>query len=192
MANTYISALPSGGTLETAFTEADVFSTAEIISAHRPYALSPIPNQTPKPETSLLTRLTGVLTVPHLGTLTTNIQAAADGAIVQRSWGLMPTISSRRDQFYGPNFTYQQFSKVGNVIEGFFRHLLALWIGFIIFSPIRKVVRRFLYQPGDGPSAESSAKHFVTYTGIAIPDKQGVRSTLFCKLPFKGSMYECR
>lgn len=178
--------------METAFTEADVFTVSEIAHAHSPYVLSPTKNPQKAPATPFLTRLTGVLRVPHLGILTTNIQAAADSAIVERSWGLLATVPSRRDQFYGSKFTYKQYTKVSNVFQGFFRHLLVTVVLFIIFSPLRKVVRRFLYRPGDGPSPEASAKDFVTYTGIAVPDRDDVKSRLSCKLPFKGSMYECK
>lgn len=170
----------------------DIFTAEEMASAFEPYALSPVPNPTAPPPASIATRLTGVRSVPHLGILTTAMVGTTDRAIVQRSWGLMASVASRRAQAYGPNFSYQQYQRVNSRLHGFASHLYTTVLRVLLASPLRRVIPSLLYRPGDGPSADAGAKDTVEYRGIATPDKDGVDKKVYCRLSFKGSMYFCK
>jgi hypothetical protein len=183
------SAKPSGGTLNTVFTLLDVYSIKQLGAASAPYALSPIPGPKIKNTKSWITKLFGVRVVPDLGILTTSIGASADQPIVQRSWGLLGGNS-----FYGPNFRFGEYSKARNYLVAVMIHF-GLAIGALCLAvPIfRKLARRFVYQPGDGPTKEESQKDRVEYRGIAKPDVETANPPrAFCRAYFSGSLYACK
>lgn len=62
------------------------------------------------------------------------------------------------------------------------------------FPPLRSLIRRFIYQPGEGPQREGMHKESVEYRGIARPDSEDkANQKAFCKATYSGSMYyrEC-
>lgn len=118
--------------------------------------------------------------------MTTSIAASADTPIVQRSWGLLGG-----NQFYGPNFYFNGFMKTGNYLSGVLLHF-GLMLGAIMLaiSPVRQLVKKYVYQPGDGPTKEEVRKDRVEYRAIGHPDVQNSKSSqAFCKATFEGSLY---
>lgn len=176
----------SGGTLASALGLMDVFSVKELAVAHAPYAISPIPGpKTPNPN-SWVTRILGLRSVPDLGILTTSIGGTIDTAIVQRSWGLLGG-----DDFYGPNFYFSEFMKSRNYLTGIAIHFAILFGSVALaIGPLRHLLKKFVYQPGDGPTKEEVRNDRIEYRGIGIPDVQTAKPPrAFCKASFEGSLY---
>lgn len=146
-------AAPSGGTLGTVMTLFDVYSLQQIGEASKPWVHSPIGppasvNADPSP--SLMERILGVRVVRDLGTLTTNIQGAVDRTQVHRTWGLLDG-----GKYYGDKFRFQPYMNARNLLTGALIHLTII-IGALalVLSPVRTLLKRFIYQPGEGPSKE--------------------------------------
>jgi len=163
------------------------------MSYYAPFALSPVPN--PKPtvvKRSLFSRLTGLVTIPRLGLLTTSIAARTDTAIIGRSWGLLSTIPSRKEQFYGPNFSYAEYMKAPSWHRGIAIHvgLTIITMVLVIVPSLCKIVRRFVTPPGQGPDREDAKSDELELEGIASPDLDQVSEQPFCRAFFRGSMYE--
>ncbi|KAF3010182.1 hypothetical protein E8E14_009172 [Neopestalotiopsis sp. 37M] len=186
-----LNSAPSGGTLATALGIFDCFSAREFADAIKPYALSPVPHPRGTPSPSVFSRLTGLYQVPNLGLLSTSITAVTNAPIVQRTWGVFQQEPSRKDEFYGPNFSYQELMKARNFATGMAMHYGAMVAGALLMfvPPLRALVRRFVFQPGEGPSREDSAKEYVELRGIAHPDLPNSRKQAFVKARYRGSMY---
>jgi short subunit dehydrogenase-like uncharacterized protein len=78
------------------------------------------------------------------------IMAGANTRVVRRSAALW----AQRQKPYGPDFVYQEFSfhpTRWRAIKGLMG-MAAL--GMVLFTPLRKLVRPLLKQPGEGPSKE--------------------------------------
>lgn len=175
--------------MNTVFTLMDVYSFKQLGAANAPYALSPIPGPKTKNPKPWITKLFGVRVVPDLGILTTSIGASADQPIIQRSWGLLGGNS-----FYGPNFRWGEYSKARNYLTAVLMHY-GLFAGMLFLAvPIfRKFARRFVYQPGDGPTKEEYKNDRFEYRGIATPDVQTANPPrAFCRAYFNGSLYACK
>ncbi|PNY29899.1 Ankyrin repeat domain-containing protein 50 [Tolypocladium capitatum] len=184
---------PSGGTLATALGIRDDYSLEELRAASQPYASSPIPHpEKARPSMGFLQRWLGICHVPNLGTLTTSIAGRTDAPTVERSWGLLSTIPSRKDQFYGPKFNWVEYYKPRNWLHGIFVHW-GLILGMVLFGhfpSVRALVKRFVYQPGQGTSRENLAREEVEYRGIATPDTATPSGKqAYCRAWFHGSMY---
>ncbi len=127
--------------------------------------------------------------------MTTSIAGATDAAIVERSWGLLSSIPSRKDQFYGPNFTFSEYMKARSWLQGMAIHL-GLGLAAVLLAtmpPFRALMKRFVYAPGQGPDREEAKKDQVEYRGVGHPDLDGdVGKQSFCRAHFSGSTYECR
>ncbi|KAF3770152.1 hypothetical protein M406DRAFT_245633 [Cryphonectria parasitica EP155] len=184
---------PSGGTLATVLDFFDMFSLKEIAAALAPFALSPVPNtQSQSQAPSLWSRLTGLRTVPELGLQTTFIGADTDRAIVHRTWGLFSQAASRKDEFYGPNFSFSEHMKVRNWLWGVLIHwgITMSALVFVTVPPIRKLVKRFVYKQGQGPEIEQAKKDEIEYRGVGIPDgDNGAGKLAYSRVLFHGSMY---
>jgi hypothetical protein len=163
--------------------------------ATAPYAQSPIRHQEPtRPTTSLSAALFGVCSIPKLGLLTTSLAANTDIPVIERSWGLLSQIPTRKDQFYGPNFKWKEYFRARNWFHGVAVHWGLLVAGFMLacIPPIRSLMRKFVTQPGQGPTREAMEKEEVEYRGIAWPDTDIASNKLaFGTATFKGSMYYC-
>lgn len=186
------SSAPSGGTLATVLGIFNAFTMKEIQAAFEPYSLSPLPNTKEAPRNTFLQKLFGVRHDPELGTLTTFIGGTTDAAIVNRSWGLHASMPSREKQAYGPNFSFREFHRVRNWLEGVMIHV-GLAIGILFLStPLRALVKRFIYQPGQGPDKEAAKNDYIEYRGVAVPDSQSARKVAWGKAHYQGSMYLCK
>ncbi len=154
----------SGGTLATALGIMDHYSLSEFRTATKPFSLSPVQPPNRPSSRSLFSRLLGPFSHPGLGILTTSITATPNVAIVNRSSGLMP-------QLYGKNFQYKEYWRVSNYVFGVLIHF-ALILGslFVAIKPFRSLIRWFVYQPGQGPSLEATAKERLEFRAIAVAD----------------------
>lgn len=188
------SSSPSGGTLATLISFFDMFSLKEIGAALSPYALSPVPNpQAKHQKESLWSMITGLRTVPELGLQTSFMGATTDRAIVHRTWGLFQQVPSRKDEFYGPQFRYSQHMKTRNWLTGIAMHWGVIVAATLLTAlpPLRKLLKRFVYEPGQGPDVEEAKKEEMVYRAIGVPD--GVDGKLaYCQASFRGSMYDCK
>lgn len=144
---------PSGGTLSTILSLFEKYTLGQVFASTKPFALSPIgppANLNSVPGPSLATRLLGVRTVRDLGVLTTNIQGPTDASQVYRTWGLLD-----QGKLYGARFRFLPYTRVRNVFAGVLVHF-AISFGFLslLLPPVRMLLKRLVYQPGDGPSRE--------------------------------------
>ncbi|KAJ6446440.1 saccharopine dehydrogenase [Purpureocillium lavendulum] len=188
-----LSSAPSGGTLATVLSIFDYFSLDELRASSKPYASSPVPHtEKARPSRTLVQRLLGVCTVPNLGVQTTSIAGQTDVPVVERSWGLLSQIPSRKDQFYGPRFNWVEYYKPRNWLHGIFVHwgLVFGTMMLALVPPVRALVKRFVYQPGEGRTKEEMAKEEVEYRGVATPDTPtAAGKQAYCRAWFHGSMY---
>ncbi|OTB08508.1 hypothetical protein M426DRAFT_71260 [Hypoxylon sp. CI-4A] len=183
---------PSGGTFHTVLGLFDAYHWKEVAKSHKPYALSPVPNSTQPPRSSLLSKLTGLHTVPVLGLLSTSVTGGTNTAVVQRTWGLFKRESSLQKQFYGPNFTYRELMKAKNHLGGMIMHY-SLVIGSMLLMfcpPVRNLLRKLVYQPGEGRTKEESASEYIQMQGVATPDiEPKPEKKAWCRAEYKGGLY---
>lgn len=172
----------------------EMFPAKALLQALRPYALSPKPNNHPGPKKSFLGSVTGVHRVPGLGQLSTSPTGAMNAALVFRSWGLMQQEAGLPKDLYGPNFTYQEFMKTPNALAGMMLHYTLMTTApLLLLSPIRTLVRKLTFEPGDGPDKEKSKKDIIEFRAVARPDTEGQTSKqAFGRLAYTGSMYYCK
>ncbi|KAL7946272.1 Saccharopine dehydrogenase domain-containing protein [Trichoderma barbatum] len=188
-------AAPSAGTLSTVLTIFDHFSVSELAESSKPFALSPVPHpgEPKRRSVSMWQKIFGVHYVPNLGTVTTAFTGVTDQAIVERSWGLLSDIPSRKDEFYGPNFHWAECYRPRNWLYGVIIHWVMVVGVFLIAiaPPIRTLVRKFGPAPGTGPSKDEMEKEEVEWRGIANPDTESpANKQAFCRAWYYGGMYE--
>lgn len=133
--------------------------------------------------------------MPNLGLQTTFIAADNDRGIVHRTWGLLQQIPTKKDEFYGPNFSFTEQLKARNWLFGILAHwgigLASLLVAML--PPLRRLVRLFLYAQGEGPAVEAAKKDEIEYRAVAKPDEASAHSKVaFCRTWFNGSMYACK
>jgi hypothetical protein len=163
----------------------DVYSLKQIKAASSPYALSPIPGPKTRNTTSWVTKIFGIRAVRDLGILTTFVGGTLDSAIVQRSWGLLG---------YGPKFSFAEYSRTRNYLKGAIFHFALMIGGLLLTIPlIRRVGKKYVCQPGDGPTKEESENDRFEYRGIGTPDIDTPEPPrAFCRVSFEGSLYVCK
>jgi hypothetical protein len=131
-----------------------------------------------------------LITVPHLGLLTTSLAGTTDAAIVERSWGLHSVIPSLREHAYGPRFSFREFYRPSSRLHGIVLHWALGFFGFLLVTlpPIRGLAKRFVYQPGEGQDRTVTKNDKVEYRGVAKPD--AATETLgFCRAWHHGGVY---
>jgi len=161
------------------------FSLKEIKESLTPYAISPVPGPKLPDTTPWTTKLLGIRSVKDLGILTTLLSATSDAAIVYRSWGLLS---------YGPRFQYHEYLKTRNYLTGILVHYAVMVGGLVLAIPfLRNTAKKFVYQPGDGPTKEESKNDGFEFRAIGTPDVPGeaAPARAFCKFSYKGSVYTC-
>ena len=139
--------------------------------------------------------LLGLRHYRNLGLTTTSIAAVTDTSVIERSWGLLSTIPSRKDQFYGPRFSWVEVFKARNWFQGIALHVGLVIGAFLLMMvpPVRTLVRRFVYQPGEGPTKEETTREEVEYRGTATPDSDtATTKQAFVRAQFHGGMYARR
>lgn len=154
-------------------------------AAHAPYALSPVPGPKVGASKPITQRLLGFRDVPDLGILTTSFSGMTDIPIVQRSWGLHGN--------YGPNFQVTEMMKARNYLKAVMIHYSVVIGSLCLLIPFfRKFMKRFVYQPGDGPTKEETKNDRVEYRGIAKPDVDTPNPPrAYTRVSYEGSLYEC-
>lgn len=171
----------------------DQFSLKEVLDASAPFAQSPIPHEEPKrPHSSVIQKILGVRNVPNLGLVTTSPNAPVDITVVERTWGLLSVIPTRKSQFYGPKFTWSQHYKARNWLSGVIIHwFLATMVLVLAFvPPCRNLVRKFIYQPGEGAEKEANNNDEVEYRGVAQPDSDKFgKKQAYGRAVHRGGMY---
>ncbi|KAI9930462.1 hypothetical protein ASPWEDRAFT_26988 [Aspergillus wentii DTO 134E9] len=174
----------SGGTLNTILTIFDSLSFSDLIKWANPFDLAAGPPPKNLPSEPILAKLSGVRSVRDLGTLTTSPSGLADITIVHRSSTLMP-------EFYGPQFFFRQFIHVRNAFIGVLFHIgFLIGLGLLIIPPVRTLLRRYIYAPGNGPRMEDSVNDLVEYRAIATADQNvPAPKRVFGKLKYHGTMY---
>ncbi|KAL2828389.1 hypothetical protein BDW59DRAFT_170909 [Aspergillus cavernicola] len=101
--------------------------------------------------------LFGARFVPEFGILTTSPAEMCDIATVYRSSTMMP-------EFYGPDFCTEILVKVRSMFVG-----ILIYVGFrisllaLLLPPVRWLVKKFIYAPGQGPSAEGGENDRLAY-----------------------------
>lgn len=118
-----------------------------------------------------------------------------DITVVERSWGLLSQIPTRKNQFYGPKFNWAEYSKPTTWVHGIFDHWgLSLGLLMLAFFPlVRILMRRLAYQPGEGTSKKDMVNEEIEYRGVATPDTavpSGKQA--YCQVSFDGGMYACQ
>ena len=126
--------------------------------------------------------LTGLRTAPSLGLLTTSITAASNAPIVQRSAVL---------QAYGREFRYEEYMKPRNAAMGVAIHW-ALLLGSVMLAlpPVRWLVGRLAYAPGDGPSRETVEGDHAELRATAEADEPAGGKRVNGRIRWQGSMYD--
>jgi short subunit dehydrogenase-like uncharacterized protein len=187
-----LSAAPSGGTLASALGILDNFTSQELRAAHVPFALSPVPNPNPasRPK-SIVSRLTGLVTYPTLGLMTTSIAGMTDAAIVERTWGIFQSGSVPDAKPYGPNFSFKQHMKPRNWFTGILLHYGIVLLFLIMATPpLKALVKKLVFAPGEGPDLDVAKKDEIEFRGIAEPDVDGeIKERAFVRCWYRGSMY---
>lgn len=158
-----------------------------------PFALSPTP-RVEKPERQSLPivhALFGSHSNKHLGRLTTSLADGTDAAIVERTWGLLPEIPSRKVEYYGDKFVWKQYMRTSNVLSGFVFHWGLIWasVAVVLLPPLRSLLKGMVTQPGGGPDREARTKECMEYRGIGVPDDDETREKAFVKARYDGSAY---
>ncbi|CAK7263397.1 hypothetical protein SEPCBS119000_000458 [Sporothrix epigloea] len=190
-----IKALPSGGTLDTVLTAFERTSISEMRASMAPYALSPVarPNGH-RGRASLLSVLTGGQRVRHLGQLTTSMSGSTNAAQVERTWGLLASLPDRSAKTYGSNFSFKEYSRVRNWLEGIQVHWMLVISLFLLatFPPFRWLAKRFVFAPGTGQTREEASKNVIEYSAVGVPDMEGDSKpnvVAYSSATFRGSMY---
>ncbi len=104
-------------------------------------------------------------------------------AIVHRSSGLMPKL-------YGPNFKFAEYMRVPNYATGVALHFGLVFVSvLLVLSPIRALIKTFIYQPGQGPAAEANASDVLEYRAVAVADKAGPEKKAMANFRYDGGLY---
>lgn len=177
---------PSGGTLATVLGIMDHYSLKEIAESAGTWASSPVPGPRYGSSPSLISKLFGIRSVSGLGTLTTSVSAGPNVATVQRSWGLLDG-----GKLYGPRFSYHEYAAVRNAFVGVILHFV-LTFGALALAlpPLRWLVSKMVYEPGQGATREAASKDSIEFRAIATADQEGPSSQrAFGKLRWDGGNY---
>ena len=164
-----VNGVPSGGTLATVLGIMDHYSLREIARASGTWASSPVPGPKLKQSPPLLSKIFGIRTIPGLGTLTSSISAGPNTATVQRSWGLLDG-----GKLYGPRFSYHEYAAVRSAAVGLALNFAMLFGAIsLAFPPVRWLLKRFLYAPGEGATKEATTKDCIEFRALAVADQAG-------------------
>ena len=143
----------SGGTIETGFSMGDLNLGKEM---QDPFLLNPEDSVTPE-QRSLSSDRVKIRKNKIINAWTGRfIMATMNTRVVRRSAALLEA----RQEAYGVDFTYQEYAFYKKYINAFLVSFATLLSMIIIGTPIRKLVRRFLPKPGEGPSQETMKNGF--------------------------------
>ncbi|KKK13506.1 hypothetical protein ARAM_003521 [Aspergillus rambellii] len=176
----------SGGTLASILAAFESFSLKDLSSSMKPFALAASPPPPPKdlPSEPIMDRVLGVRSVRDMGILVNSPSSFADITIVHRSSTLMP-------EFYGPRFYFRQFLRVRNTFIGIvFHYGLMIGMALLALAPVRWLLKKLIFAPGQGPRMEDSRNDRVQYRAIATPDQTPeTGKRVLGVLRYEGTMY---
>ncbi|KAJ5102211.1 hypothetical protein NUU61_004433 [Penicillium alfredii] len=174
----------SGGTLNTILSIFDWRPMSEMPDSFGPYSLTASAPPKDIPGETILQKLFGVRSIRDLGSVTTSPNGMADVALVHRSSSLMP-------ELYGQRFVFHQFLSVRNAFIGVAIHVgFLLGMSLLMIPPVRWLLRKFVYSPGNGPSREDSLNDRLEYHAVATADQSSTApQRMFGKLSYEGGMY---
>ncbi|KAJ5690686.1 hypothetical protein N7462_005078 [Penicillium macrosclerotiorum] len=175
---------PSGGTLNTVLSIFDWLPSSELVKSMTPFSLAASTPPKDIPRESIIHKLFGARWIRDLGTVTTSPSAMVDITTVHRSSTLMP-------ELYGNRFYFRQFLHVRNSFLGVLVHVgFLIGISLLAIPPVRTLLRRFIYQPGQGPTTQASQHDRLEYHAVAKADQDvPAPKRVFGKFTFEGSMY---
>lgn len=84
------------------------------------------------------------------------VMAMVNNLVVRRSAALM----EERQEPYGPNFTYNEYSFFKKPVYAFVNTLIMAISGIVLFTRFGRLFRRFFPKPGEGPSEETMKNGF--------------------------------
>lgn len=169
----------SGGTLATVLTLLDSYGLSDLTKSFDRWSLAVVPPPKQAYGKSMLEKLTGVRQVTDLGgVLTDSIAGSTDTTLVHRSWSLYDA-----GKFYGPNFHISPYSRAGSLLKGIVMHF-ALTFGFmaLMLPPVRWLLQRFVYQPGEGPTKEYARPIHHQSLHMLTPQSQTSEARV-CRVP---------
>ena len=144
----------SGGTLETIFSMPDLNLGDDLTD---PFLLNPTDTATPEMEKQSGDIFAIAAKSEINGYGAPFIMAGANTRVVRRSAALW----AQNQKPYGPDFVYQEFAFHPTRWRAFKGLMGIAAMGMVLFTPLRKLVRPLLKQPGEGPSeAERNAGWF--------------------------------
>ena len=143
----------SGGTIETGFSMGDLNLGKQM---QDPFLLNPEDSVTPE-QRSLSSDKVKIKKNNLIDAWTGRfIMATMNTRVVRRSAALLEA----RQETYGVDFTYQEHAFYQKYLNAFLVSFGTIFSMIIIATPLRKLVRRFLPKPGEGPSEETMRKGF--------------------------------
>ncbi|GME33541.1 Saccharopine dehydrogenase / Homospermidine synthase [Neofusicoccum parvum] len=179
-----LNAKPSGGTLLTMLSLFDHYSLIQIGKSLKPFALSPVQPQSNKSSQGIASKVLGIRQDKDLGVLTDWVGAKVDAAIVGRSWGLWDG-----GKLYGPNFQFNEHMVATSTVAGVLVHF-SMVFGMALFAlpPFRWIMKKLIYQPGEGPQIESTKNDYAYYKAVGVADSSK-KERAIAEFKFHGSMY---
>ncbi len=146
----------SGGTIETGFSMGDLNLGKQM---QDPFLLNPEDSITPE-QRSLSSDKVKIRKNNLIDAWTGRfIMATMNTRVVRRSAALLEA----RQEAYGVDFTYQEHAFYQKYLNAFLVSFGTIFSMIIIATPLRKLVRRFLPKPGEGPSEETMRKGFFDF-----------------------------
>lgn len=129
-------------------------------------------------------KLFGVQFIPDLGTLAPSIMGASNVAIVHRSSGLMSGL-------YGSHFRFYEYMRVRNSVIGAALHFAIVFATIALtMPPVRWLLKKFIYAPGQGPSKEDTKKDRLEYRAIAVADQDTPKpQRAYGRFLYEGGLY---
>ncbi|KAL2164231.1 hypothetical protein VTH06DRAFT_3447 [Thermothelomyces fergusii] len=108
---------------------------------------------------------------------------------VSRTWGLLAATPSRRAQAYGGRFSFREYLRPRNWLTGVAVHYGLVLLGLVMLTPwLRRLARRFVTPPGQGPDPDVASHDEIEYRGIARRDG-GAGERAIGRAEFRGSAY---
>ena len=143
----------SGGTIETGFSMGDLNLGKEM---RDPFLLNPNNSATTE-QRGLSSDRVKIRKNKFIDAWTGRfIMATMNTRVVRRSAALLEA----RQEAYGVDFTYQEHAFYKKFLNALLVSFATFFSMIIINTPIRKLVRKFLPKPGEGPSEETMRKGF--------------------------------
>ena len=143
----------SGGTIETGFSMGDLNLGKEM---QDPFLLNPN-NSVTTEQRGLSSDRVKIRKNKFIDAWTGRfIMATMNTRVVRRSAALLEA----RQEAYGVDFTYQEHAFYKKFLNALLVSFATFFSMIIINTPIRKLVRKFLPKPGEGPSEETMRKGF--------------------------------